>query len=224
MERRRIIGRALAAPALAALIAIGCTGTSGVTLTESSEVPATEPAAEPTEAPAAEPTEAPAAEPTEAPAAEPTEAPGAEPTEAEPASDEVASSQDRVLGVFDPQNGIRRVYVLVPAGLTETEKIARLDDLRASADADPENADVVGVEHYLMDDESEFPTLLEELPRTEAGDSSRWPGEYVAEHTVGYTKLFFIADGEGGSERAYLFCRDLLEGCDSDNPPARWDA
>ena len=129
-----------------------------------------------------------------------------------------------MLGVFDAQNQIRRVYVLVPAGLAETEKIARLDDLRASADADPANAGFIGVEHYLMDDESEFPILLEELPRTEAGDSSRWPVEYVAEHTVGYTKLFFIADGEGGSERAYLFCRDLLEGCDSDNPPARWDA
>jgi hypothetical protein len=153
-----------------------------------------------------------------------TEAPNADPpaTTSAEAQLQTAAGQP-VLGVFDPRSLLRRIYVLVEPGWSEARLTSLMDDLRAEADADPANDAVEGVEHYVMDDDSQFDTLFAELPRTEQGDTSNWPADYVTDHTVAYSKLFLLPDGSGGIDRAYILCFDLEVGCDTDNPPARYD-
>lgn len=149
---------------------------------------------------------------------------GAEnPTTTETASnDESNEFETRTLGTYD-YAGVRRVYVLIPPGLEDADLVAIATELREQTNADPANDGLGFVTHWLMDDDSEFDTLFAELPNTRAGDSSRWPEQYVIDHTVAVNDGYFAPNDDGGADRFYWLCR-FYETCDADTALAIYPA
>lgn len=94
-----------------------------------------------------------------------------------------AQGKVKVLGEFTDQYGFRRLYLVVPAGLSD-------DDLIALAKAIHEKEQKAWL--WMLDDDSQGALMMEELSKATDGSSEKYPLEWIKEHTVAHSKLVMV--------------------------------
>lgn len=102
-----------------------------------------------------------------------------------PSANATVEAEGRKLGEFTTRQGFRRVYVLVPEGLSQEQIIAV-----AKAWHQREQDGWL----WLIDDDSKFDLLLETLPQTEQGNLDNFPAEWIKNHAVANSSLVLFPD------------------------------
>lgn len=102
-----------------------------------------------------------------------------------PQKSEAISGEGRKLGQFVTRHGFRRLYVLLPAGLDDAGIIALAQQWHQR---EPD------AWLWLLDDDSQFPKLLETLPKTEQGELADFPAEWIKQHAVANLALVLYPD------------------------------
>lgn len=94
-----------------------------------------------------------------------------------------AQGKVKVLGEFTDHYGFQRLYLVVPAGLSD-------DDLTALAKAIHEKEKKAWL--WMLDDDSQGALMMEELSKAMDGSSGNYPLKWVEEHTVAHSKLLMM--------------------------------
>ncbi len=93
----------------------------------------------------------------------------------------------KVLGEFTDRYGFRRLYLVVPSGLSD-------DDLVALAKAIHAKEKKAWL--WMLDDDSKGALMMEELSKAPDGSSADYPLEWIKEHTVANSKLLMVPNAE----------------------------
>ena len=101
----------------------------------------------------------------------------------------------REMGDFTSAHNIHRKYILVEPSLDDDVIVDIARQLHALESE---------VWYYLMDNDSEFDTMLKALPETEQSNYENWPYDYVEKHYVGRVMQEIRADGNGSAYRVWL--------------------
>lgn len=117
----------------------------------------------------------------------PTGAVGASTTSASTGSTEGDRDLATELGRYTPQQVDERIYLLVDPDTSEADLISAAT---AWHQLEPE-ADL-----NFFDDDAEIATILKLLPKTETGDTTGFPSDWVAEHQVARLQRF-VNSGDG---------------------------